>query len=75
MGKEPYNFKKGLNVENVGILLWFDNALVTISPTIYDITGEDSVVMKNQDRPGPKNTNYGLNRNGGRSVRLVPNVE
>lgn len=53
-----YYFIPAVIYKSVGILLWFDNAPVTLMITIYHVTGANSVVVKSRDRPGPKCTNH-----------------
>lgn len=58
LGKIPYHSKTGLILEVVGILLWFDNKPVTMMTTIHYLTRENSVMIRNQNRPGPKSSNH-----------------
>lgn len=47
VGKVPSYFTVGHILEEVGILFWFDNALVSLITTIHHLIGEDYGVMKN----------------------------
>src|SRR5205807_9273822 len=53
----PYYFKSGIVTQDVGVLLWFDNAPVTIMTTIYSLNGEKSEIVRQRKRPGRKSTN------------------
>lgn len=57
VGKVPYHFRAGMVIRGVGVLLWFDNAPVTMMTTIHHLKGEQAAVMKMRKRPGRKSTN------------------
>lgn len=58
VGKVSDHFKAGLVIRNVGILLWFDNAPVTMMTTIHYLKGEKAEILRNRNRPGRKSTNH-----------------
>ncbi|RPB04714.1 hypothetical protein L873DRAFT_1666100 [Choiromyces venosus 120613-1] len=57
VGQLPYHFKSGIFVRDVGIFLWFDNALITIMTTIHSQKVEKIAIIRQSKRPGRKNTN------------------
>ena len=57
VGQLPYHFRAGIIVRDVGVLLWFDNAPVTIMTTIHSLIGEKSEISRKRKRPGRKSTN------------------
>ena len=57
VGHLPYYFKSGIVTQDVGVLLWFDNAPVTIMTTIHSLNGEKSEIVRQRKRPGRKSTN------------------
>ena len=57
VGQLPYHFRSGMIVRDVGILLWFDNAPVTIITTIHSLIDEKSEISRKRKRPGKKSTN------------------
>lgn len=58
MGKVEYHFCAELVILAVGILLWFDNAPVTMITTIHTLKGENAEIMKNCNRPKKKSKNH-----------------
>ena len=57
VGQLPYHFRSGMIVRDVGVLLWFEYAPVTIMTTIYSLIGEKSAISRKRKRPGRKCTN------------------
>ncbi|RPA98281.1 hypothetical protein L873DRAFT_1579108, partial [Choiromyces venosus 120613-1] len=57
VGQLQYHFKSGIIVRDVGILLWFDNAPITIMTTIHNLKVEKSEIIRQCKRPNRKSTN------------------